>query len=64
MFGDGEDGSIKDETAQKYGYDTADEMIKAFHEKLSNMNEEWEKIDLPSGLIGVDKLSLEASQKL
>ena len=64
MFGDGEDGSIRDETAQKYGYDTADEMIKAFHEKLSNMNEEWEKIDLPSDLIGVDKLSLEASQKL
>ena len=35
-FGDGEDGIISDKTAQKYGYESAEAMIAAFTQGISD----------------------------
>lgn len=35
-FGDGEDGIISDETAQKYGYESAEAMVAAFEDGINN----------------------------
>ena len=49
-FGDGKDGNISDETAQKYGYESAEAMVQAFEEKLSSSAEAWENIKIPDSL--------------
>lgn len=64
MFGDGQDGMISDDTAKKYGYETGQEMIDAFYEKLNSMNEAWESIELPDDLFGVKGLELATASKL
>lgn len=64
IYGDGEDGSIRNETAQKYDFDTAEEMIDAFYNGLSGQMQAWETIELPSNLLGTKKLSLETASSL
>jgi hypothetical protein len=41
MFGDGKDGKISDETAQKYGYETGQEMISAIQQAIQDQNDAW-----------------------
>jgi hypothetical protein len=53
-----------DETAKKYGYETGQEMIDAFYEKLNSMSEAWESIELPDDLFGVKGLELATASKL
>ena len=36
IFGDGKDGKISDDTAKKYGYDSAQAMVDAFNEAIAN----------------------------
>ena len=36
IFGDGKDGQISDDTAKKYGYDTADAMVQAFSQGITD----------------------------
>lgn len=59
-FGDGKDGQISDETAQKYGYENADAMVAAMKASLEI---EWE---VPEGLQDeiADKLTLGAAAKI
>lgn len=64
MFGDGKDGMISDETAKKYGYETGQEMIDAFYEKISDQAEAWETIDLPDNLLGIDGLMIKTASAL
>lgn len=41
MFGDGKDGKISDETAQKYGYETGQEMISAIQQAIQDQSDAW-----------------------
>lgn len=41
MFGDGKDGKISNETAQKYGYETGQEMISAIQQAIQDQNDAW-----------------------
>lgn len=43
-FGDGEDGKISDETAQKYGYESAEAMVKAFSDGVKNYDTALEDV--------------------
>ena len=49
-FGDGEDDKISDKTAQKYGYETADLMVQAFMDGVTDY--ETAIGDLREGLLG------------
>jgi hypothetical protein len=40
-FGDGKDGTISNDTAIKYGYDTAAEMVEAYKTGLNNIKSAW-----------------------
>lgn len=65
QYGDGKDGKISNDTAKKYGYGTADEMVKAFQEQYNAAMKAWGSIDLPDGLEDwSDNLSLSAAQSL
>lgn len=44
LFGDGEDGKISDETAAKYGYESAEEMVAAFEQGISDYETSLEEI--------------------
>ena len=41
MFGDGKDGKVSDETAQKYEYKTGQEMISAIQQAIQDQNDAW-----------------------
>lgn len=43
-FGDGKDGKISDETAQKYGYESAEAMVEAFSEGVKNYESALEDV--------------------
>lgn len=43
-FGDGKDGKISDETAQKYGYESAEAMVKAFSDGVKNYDTALEDV--------------------
>ena len=60
MFGDGKDGMISDETAKKYGYETAQQMIDSMYEALSNANQVFESLEIDK-LVGFDQLPLDAA---
>ena len=64
QFGDGKDGQISDETAQSFGYESADAMVAAFTEKLSDAKEAWNDIKLPENFKFADDMSLETAQAL
>ena len=44
MFGDKEDGKISNETAQKYGYKTGEEMIAAIQQAIQDQSDAWDNI--------------------
>lgn len=44
MFGDKEDGKISNETAQKYGYETGEEMIAAIQQAIQDQSDAWDNI--------------------
>lgn len=44
LFGDGEDGKISNETAAKYGYESAEEMVAAFEQGISDYETSLEEI--------------------
>ena len=64
QFGDGKDGKISDETAQQFGYESADAMVAAFTEKLSDAEEAWNSIKIPDNFKFADDMSLETAQAL
>ena len=44
VVGDGKDGKISDETAQKYGFDTADKMVKAVKDGIVSQEDAFKKV--------------------
>ena len=61
----GSDGSLSDEEAKSFGYESADAMVEAFEEKQDEIKDEWEKITIPeSSLSSINDLSLEAAKNI
>ena len=58
----GTDGTLSDEEAKQYGYESAQAMIDAFTEELNNIDEAWESIELPENLTGLSDMSLKTAQ--
>jgi hypothetical protein len=60
-LGDGSlDGIFDDELAKQYGYETAQQMIDAFYEEVSNANEVWNSMEI-GNLVGLEDLSLDTA---
>lgn len=56
--------TLTDDVAIRYGYESADAMIQAFATKLSDADEAWDNINVPSEFKFADDMSLGTAQAL
>jgi hypothetical protein len=56
--------TLTDDVAIRYGYESADAMVKAFATKLSDADEAWDSIKIPDNFKFANDMSLGAAKSL